>query len=68
MTVTTKGTFKCALDKCTSSICADFGGKWFKVVTDVGKIEFNRLWADMAALKCNIVTRGFGCGVNGHVV
>jgi hypothetical protein len=68
MTMTTKGTFESPLDKHASSICADFRGKWFEVITYAGKVGLNGFQIDMAALKSDIVTKGFGCGVNRHVV
>jgi hypothetical protein len=67
-TMTTKSTFEHVLDKHSSSICADFRKKQLEVIADAGKIRFNGFWVDIAALKCDVVAKGFGCRVNGHVM
>ena len=64
----TKGAFQCAFDECTSSIRMDFGEEWLEIITNTGKIGLHRLRTDMAALECDIITEGFGCGVNRHVM
>ena len=64
----TKGAFQCAFDKCTSSIRTDFREEWLEIITNTRKIGLNRLPTDMAALECDIITEGLGCGVNRHVM
>ena len=66
--MTTKSAFQCAFDERASPIRADFKEERLDVVTYSGKIGFDRFGVDMGALKCNIITKCFRCGVNGHAM
>ena len=66
--MTTKSVLQCAFDKRSSPIHVDFKEERLEVVTYSGKIGFDGFGVDMGTLKCNIITKHFGCGVNGHAM